>query len=118
MKLVGIDLIRCTLGTSGNGEMTGKEALQPSSPRGVLMQHKNGGNSYTCIWTGLSLFDFICGLDNERHGDSCGDSGTVWLAFASGGVVVGDDVCCYVGRSCSADGTRSKTRAEPDHCWY
>ena len=43
--------------------------------------------------------------------------GTVWLAFAFGGIVVGDDVCCYVGRSCSEDGTRSKTRAEADHCW-
>ena len=32
-----------------------------------------------------SLFGFICGLDNERHGDSCGDSGTVWLAFALAG---------------------------------
>ena len=33
----------------------------------------------------------------ERHGDSCGDSGTVWLAFALGGIVVGDVACCYMG---------------------
>ena len=44
-----------------------------------------------------SLFGFICGLDNERHGDSCGDPGKVWFAFALGGIVVGDVACCYMG---------------------
>ena len=66
----------------------------------LATKNKNCGNSYTCIWTGLSLFGFIHELDNERHGDSCGDSGTVWLAFALGRIVVGDDVCCFVGSSC------------------
>ena len=48
----------------------------------------------------LSPLDIISKLDNERHGDSCGDSGTVWLAFALAGIVVGDDMCCYMGSSC------------------
>ena len=47
--------------------------------------------------TGEGLFDSVCGLDNERHGDSREDSGTVWFAFALGEIVVGDDVCCYMG---------------------
>ena len=49
------------------------------------------------LGTGESRFDFICGLDNERHGDSREDSGTVWFAFALGEIVVEEDLCCYMG---------------------
>ena len=54
------------------------------------------GNSSIASGAGASLFDFICGLDNERHGDSREDSGTMWFAFALGEIVVGDDVRCYM----------------------
>ena len=44
------------------------------------------------------------------------ESGTVWIAFALGGVVAGDDVRCFM--DVWLDGIRSKMCAEADHSWY
>ena len=44
------------------------------------------------------------------------ESGTVWIAFALGGVVAGDDVRCCM--DVWLDGIRSKMCAEADHSWY
>ena len=43
-----------------------------------------------------SLFGFICGLDNESMVIPVETQGR-WLAFALGGIVVGDVACCYMG---------------------
>ena len=48
--------------------------------------------------TGKSLLGFNSGLDNEWHGESRWlKEWTVWVAFALGGIVVEDDVRCYMG---------------------
>ena len=56
------------------------ETLQSSSPRGVLMYYYICGNSFN--------------LTQYRKESVWLQQ---WIAFALGGIVVGDDVRCYMG---------------------